>query len=81
MNFSDALEAMKQGYRVQREGWDDLYLEMDSSANPEIFLKIAHCHPKSWVALQEDLLAEDWIEIPFTRQGKIFNRLVDSLKT
>lgn len=66
--FSEALEALKQGLRVQRSGWNGagMYLEMQQ---PDEFSKMrqAYIYIKPvdgalvpWVASQSDLLARDW---------------------
>lgn len=74
MNFGDALEALKAGNAVQRNGWNGkgLWLELQV---PDEFSKmtlpyIYMCYPADasntpgarvpWLASQTDMLAEDW---------------------
>lgn len=70
MNFGQAIEALKQGQRVTRAGWNgkgmwlalqvpDAYSKMTL---PYIYMRtageIGHLVP--WLASQTDILAEDW---------------------
>ena len=74
MNFGQALEHLKEGGKVQREGWNGkgMHVELQppregSKANlPYLVL----CYPNDasttpgarvpWVASQTDVLSEDW---------------------
>ena len=74
MNFGKALEALKDGAKVQREGWNGkgLHVELQRPDEhskmtlPYLFL----CYPSDapntpgarvpWVTSQTDVLAEDW---------------------
>jgi len=75
MNFGKAIEALKNGNKVQRKGWNGkgMYLWLcaiisnwtDSDGNtykrlPYIYMKTADDHVVPWVASQTDVLAEDW---------------------
>jgi hypothetical protein len=75
MNFGDALALLKQGKRVEREGWNANHTlglqEVDEgSVNtlPYIYLVVGDDAKDlqgkrvPWVASQRDLLAEDWKE-------------------
>ena len=73
MNFSEALEYLKKGFKLTRAGWNGkgLWLELQKPDEyskmtlPYVYLN----YPKEyfgkvirvpWVASQTDLLAEDW---------------------
>lgn len=74
MNFGSALEALKSGMKVSRQGWNGkgLWLELqrpDENSKmtlPYIFISYpddAKTTPGArvpWLASQTDLLAEDW---------------------
>ncbi|MFC0178986.1 DUF2829 domain-containing protein [Thorsellia kenyensis] len=74
LNFGQALEAVKQGKKVQRSGWNGsgLWVEMqvpDSHSKmtlPYLYLNYpdnAKTTPSAkvpWLASQTDILAEDW---------------------
>lgn len=73
MSFSDALNHLKSGGKVYRDGWNGkgmyLYLESDLMRNAE-YHKFEPCivmftaqgkHQPGWLASQADLLAEDWL--------------------
>lgn len=66
MNFGEAIEALKDGDRVQREGWNGknmyLYLDRMPGFDPYIVMYTAQgTHQPGWLASQADMLAEDWI--------------------
>jgi hypothetical protein len=75
MNFGEALEALKRGHMVQRDGWNGrgLWLQLqvpDAHSKmtlPYVFLNYpthAQNTPGArvpWVASQTDMLAEDWM--------------------
>lgn len=68
MNFGDAIEQLKLGHRVTREGWNgkDMYLELqvpDANSKmtlPYIFMFTAQCDLVPWLASQTDILSSDW---------------------
>lgn len=68
MSFSEALEAMKCGYRVQRSGWNgkgmwikiQVPTEKSKMTVPYIFMKTADNQLVPWLASQTDILADDW---------------------
>jgi hypothetical protein len=71
MNFSDALEDLKDGKRVARKGWNGkgMWLELqvpDAHSKmtlPYIFMKTACDNQVPWLANQTDLLADDWQDV------------------
>jgi GMP synthase-like glutamine amidotransferase len=74
MSFGHALEAIKQGYKVQRKGWNGsgLWLELqrpDENSKmtlPYLYLNYPDSSPHTpgakvpWLASQTDLLTDDW---------------------
>jgi hypothetical protein len=68
MSFGDALENLKNGYFVTREGWNGkgMYLALqvpDAHSKmtlPYIYMKTAQGDLVPWVASQTDILTDDW---------------------
>ena len=74
MNFSDALNLIKQGFKVQRKGWNGKkmwiticndYTPYNVDCNnydilPFIIMKTADDKLVPWLASQTDILADDW---------------------
>lgn len=71
MNFSQALELLKDGKIIYREGWNgkgmslclqepDTYSKMTL---PYIFMRTAQGDLVPWVASQTDILSDDWAEL------------------
>lgn len=71
MNFSYALNYLKQGKKVRRSGWNgkgmwlglqkpDLYSKMTL---PYIYMYTADQHFVPWLASQTDILSDDWEEV------------------
>lgn len=71
MSFSQALEILKEGKTVTREGWNgpgqwimvqrpDAHSKM---TEPYIYIKNTSNKLVPWLASQGDLMAEDWIEV------------------
>ena len=75
MNFSDALHELKNGKKIQRDGWNGkgLWVELQ---NPDIHSKMTLAYlflnypndskttPSArvpWLPSQTDLLSEDWL--------------------
>lgn len=66
--FGQALEALKSGERVTREGWNgkDMWLalqvpdEHSKMTLPYIYMKTVQGDLVPWLASQTDMLAEDW---------------------
>lgn len=67
-DFGWALDALKNGERVSRDGWNGAgqYLtlqvpdEMSKMTLPYIFITTVQGHRVPWLASQTDMLAEDW---------------------
>ncbi len=70
MNFGEALEALKAGRRVSRDGWNGkgMWIALqrpDANSKmtlPYIYMSTATRDLVPWLASQTDLLAEDWGE-------------------
>jgi len=70
MTFGQALDSLKKGRRVAREGWNrrGMWLELQTPdehskmTQPYIFITPADGCRVPWVASQPDMLAEDWFE-------------------
>ena len=68
MNFGKALEELKEGNRVTRNGWNGkgMWLELQvpdkfsKMSLPYIYMCTADKHLVPWLASQTDMLAEDW---------------------
>ncbi len=71
MTFSTALELLKQGKRLTRQGWNGkgMYVEVqypDANSKmglPYIFMRPVTGHLVPWVASHTDLLTDDWMEV------------------
>lgn len=71
MNFSEALEKVKLGVAIQREGWNGKGLtvlaqfpdENSKMGNPYLYIdaRALGGERNPWVPSQTDLFAEDWI--------------------
>ena len=69
MNFGEALEVLKAGGRVTREGWNGkgMYVELQTPDDnskmrrPYLFMRPVDGGLVPWVASQSDLLADDWL--------------------
>lgn len=69
MNFGQAIEALKQGKRVARSGWNGKGMWLNLQAPdalskmslPYIYMKTADNHQVPWLASQTDMLSEDWV--------------------
>lgn len=67
-SFSDALQMLKEGCRVQREGWNGkgMWLELQKPDEhskmtlPYIYMSTVTGDLVPWLASQTDILAEDW---------------------
>lgn len=70
MKIGDAIELMRDGKRVAREGWNGKrqFLELqvpDENSKmtlPYIFITTVQGDRVPWLASQTDLLADDWQE-------------------
>lgn len=67
LSFGIALEALKQGYKIYRSGWNgkDQFVQFEPSKNSDradmMVLYNAQGVWCSWVPSMSDTLAEDWI--------------------
>lgn len=71
MNFGQAIEALKQGKKVARKGWNGkgmfIYLTVVSECDPTVKIN-PHIDMKSaddsivigWLASQTDIISDDW---------------------
>ena len=68
MNFGTAIELLKSGKKVSRQGWNGkgMYLELqvpDAHSKmtlPYIYMKTADNNLVPWLASQTDILSDDW---------------------
>lgn len=77
MNIGEAVDAMRAGRRVARNGWNGkgMYIYLVPGSYKAVGANIAPfvmMHPASgddvpWLCSQTDLLAQDWVEV--SRQG------------
>ncbi|AID50499.1 hypothetical protein [Bacillus phage CP-51] len=80
MKTSTALDVIEQGRAVRRRGWvkgavvyksgDDIiidYSRVEGSELSEAFATVR------WIAKPEDLVATDWVDLGFLREGKEIN--------
>ena len=71
MNFSYALNYVKQGKRIRRKGWNGkgMWIEVQyptafsKMTLPYIYMYTADKNLVPWLASQTDILAEDWEEV------------------
>lgn len=68
MNFGNALIMLKEGYKVQRSGWNgkNMWINLQTPTEtskmtlPYIYMYTAQGDLVPWLASQTDVLAEDW---------------------
>lgn len=68
MSFGMAVENLRRGYKVGREGWNgkNMYLELQTPDEnskmslPYIFMKTVQNDLVPWLASQTDMLSDDW---------------------
>jgi hypothetical protein len=71
MTFSQALELLKDGVRIRREGWNGkgmwLALQVPDALSkmtlPYIYMRTVTGDLVPWLASQTDILASDWQSI------------------
>lgn len=75
MNFEQALQALKAGQMVKREGWaGSKFIQLQTPTEtskmtvPYVFMVIQNAEGVAptlvpWLCSQTDLLAEDWIQL------------------
>ena len=72
MDIGEAISMMRQGWRVQRKGWNgkSQFLELQTpDANskmtlPYVFITTVQGDRVPWLCSQTDLLADDWQALP-----------------
>lgn len=72
MNFGEALDIIKTGGRVSRDGWNGKHMwlalqmpdEHSKMTLPYIYMSTVTGDLVPWLASQSDLLAADWKEVP-----------------
>ena len=70
-SFSKALELLKEGRKVARNGWNGkgLWIEMQrpdaysKMTLPYLYLNYPQGQRVPWLASQTDLICEDWYEV------------------
>lgn len=68
LTFGLAIEALKKGFKLQREGWNGkgMFLELQTPTDlskmtlPYIYMSTVTGDLVPWLASQTDMLAEDW---------------------
>lgn len=68
MEFGEALNDLREGHRVTREGWNgkDMWVALQvpddhsKMRRPYLYMSPIDGDLVPWVASQSDLLAEDW---------------------
>lgn len=71
MDFSQALQQLKNGLRVERAGWNGkgMWIKMQRPDEhskmtlPYIYMKTACGNQIPWLCSQADMMAEDWISL------------------
>lgn len=69
MNFSQALELVKENKQVARQLWkgqEYLTIKMPPEAPSVIMMKDTDGALIEWTPLQEDILAEDWLQVAYS---------------
>lgn len=72
MSFGDAIQAMREGARVSRSGWNgrgmwlalQLPDEHSKMRRPYIYMSDAQGLLVPWLASQTDMLSDDWVRLP-----------------
>lgn len=78
VSFSEALDAVKKGASIQRQGWNGIGLEVKAQfpdehskmTLPYLYIEYPENHPVypgakcPWLASQTDIMADDWIIYP-----------------
>lgn len=72
MTFSDALNSVKAGAEISREGWNGKGMwvklqvpdEHSKMTLPYLYIKTVDGKLCPWLASQTDILAEDWLATP-----------------
>lgn len=68
MTFGDALEWMKAGQKMTREGWvcyDVIYAKYTrEEIRPYLVTQSLECEPIPYTATDADIFADDWEVVP-----------------
>lgn len=68
MTFGDALEWMKAGQKMTREGWvcrDVIYAKYTREGiRPYLVTQSLECEPIPYTATDADIFADDWEAVP-----------------
>ncbi len=78
MNFSQALECLKYGDKVARQGWNGknmwLHIQIPDPNSkmtlPYIYMKTVQGDLIPWLASQTDILANDWLNVTHLPEGR-----------
>lgn len=84
MNFGQAIESLKNGSRVAREGWNGkgMWLELQRPTPeskmtlPYIYMFTADKNLVPWLASQTDILAEDWTIVEVPNEKKLWQGVI-----
>ena len=79
MNFSEALNELKKGKFVCREGWNGkgmylvIFYPIQENFLPYIMMRTVQDEYVPWLASQTDILSEDWMakDIKYNSKGEI----------
>lgn len=71
MDFGQAINALKKGHKVAREGWNgkNMFIELQvpnklsKMSLPYVYMKTVTGDLIPWLASQADMLAEDWVAL------------------
>ena len=71
MNYGKALEALKEGKKLSRSGWNgpNQYIQLQvpdehsKMTLPYLYIKTVQGDLVPWLASQTDMLAEDWLVV------------------
>lgn len=81
MNFSNALECLKNSERITRKAWEEgefLFLYLPIGFQKRFILKHTAVCEANWVASHSDILANDWVVIPQSREVPLPPDLLDA---
>jgi len=77
MDFAEALDEIRSGFKVSREGWNGkgMYVALHVPDNPGallpfLYLKTADHMMVPWTPSQTDILAVDWVRYSVAEPSK-----------
>jgi hypothetical protein len=76
LNFIEAVQAVKDGHRIRREGWKDFW----SQSCNDGMMSSSYAPYNVVIPQQDDILANDWVIIPMSIPPKQMNFLEATLK-